>query len=68
LKEAHATIQKQKQIGQDEQGESFANTVNKLISSEKNLDQLKMMYHSMASTKEVMKKDLVVLGKKYKRN
>jgi hypothetical protein len=39
----------------------------KLINSEKNLDQLKLMYHTLASTKEVMKKDMVVLDKKYKR-
>ena len=38
LKEAHDIIQKQKQVGQEEKGDSFQNTVNKLINSEKNLD------------------------------
>jgi hypothetical protein len=38
LKEAHDIIQKQKQIGLEERGDSFQNTLNKLINSEKNLD------------------------------
>jgi len=42
--------------------------MSKLINSEKNLDQLKLMYHQLASTKEVMKKDIVILEKKNKRN
>lgn len=48
-------------------GESFENTVNKLNNSEKCLDQLKTMYHNIASSKEAMKRDLVVYEKKYKR-
>ena len=68
LKEAHDIIQKQKQIGLEERGDSFQNTLNKLINSEKNLDQLKLMYHTLASSKEVMKKENVVLEKKYKRS
>jgi hypothetical protein len=32
-------------MGIDERSESFKNTLDKLISSEKNLDQLKVMYH-----------------------
>ncbi len=38
-------IEKQKQADIDERGESFQNTLNKLINSGKNLDQLKLMYH-----------------------
>jgi len=41
--------------------------MNKLINSEKNLDQLKIMYHSLATSKETMKRDYSVLEKKYKR-
>ena len=67
MKEAHTIIQKQKQIGQDEKGDDFQSTLSKLINSEKNLEQLKLMYHQLASSKDVLKKDLVVLEKKYKR-
>lgn len=38
LRDAHGIIQKQKQIGLEEKGDSFQNTLNKLINSEKNLD------------------------------
>lgn len=38
LKEAKATIAKHKQIANDEQSDSYQSTLNKLISSEKNLD------------------------------
>lgn len=68
LKEAKAAIQKQKQMGIEERGDSFQNTLNKLINSEKNLDQLKIMYHHLSTNKEQMKKDLAILDKKYKRS
>lgn len=61
-------IEKQKQVDLDERGESFQNTLSKLINSGQNLDQLKLMYHQLASSKEVMKKDQVVLETKYKRS
>lgn len=32
-------------MGMEERSESFKNTLEKLISSEKSLDQLKVMYH-----------------------
>lgn len=67
IKEAHEIIQKHKQIGQEEKGDSYVNTMNKLITSEKNLDQLKVFYHQLASTKDMLKKDSVILEKKYKR-
>ena len=41
--------------------------MNKLINSEKNLEELKVMYHNLNQTKESMKKDLFVLDKKYKK-
>ena len=31
------------------------------------MDQLKIMYHQLASNKEILKKDLVVMDKKLKR-
>lgn len=68
LKEASDLISKLQHIGQEEKGDNFQNTVSKLINSEKNLDQLKLMYHQLASAKEVMKKDIVVLEKKNKRS
>ena len=68
LKEAQQIIHKQRQMGIEEKSESFRNTLDKLINSEKNLDQLKVMYHQLASNKEVMKKDMAVLEKKYKRS
>lgn len=68
LKEAKNTIQKQKQMGLEEKGDSFQNTLNKLINSEKNLDQLKIMYHHLSTNKEQMKKDYAILDKKYKRS
>ena len=41
--------------------------LNKFVNSEKNLDQLKMMYHHLATSKETLKKDYAVLERKYKR-
>lgn len=68
LKEAKTAMQKQKQMGIEERGDSFQNTLNKLINSEKNLDQLKLMYHHLSTNKEQMKKDMAILDKKYKRS
>ena len=39
-------------MGLEEKGDSFQNTLNKLINSEKNLDQLKIMYHHLSTNKE----------------
>jgi hypothetical protein len=55
-------------MGVEERGDSFQNTLNKLINSEKNLDQLKTMYYHLSTNKEQMKKDLAILDKKYKRS
>jgi len=55
-------------MGVEERGDSFQNTLNKLINSEKNLDQLKTMYYQLSTNKEQMKKDLAILDKKYKRS
>ena len=55
-------------MGIEERGDSFQNTLNKLINSEKNLDQLKLMYQHQSTNKEQMKKDMAILDKKYKRS
>lgn len=67
LKEAHSLIQKLQHIGEETNGESYQNTVQKLVNSEKNLEQLKMMYHQLASRTEVLKKEQVIMEKKNRR-
>ena len=65
--EAHQLIKKLQQIGHEEQGDSFNQTMNKLINSYKDDDQIKMMYHQLACSKEVLRKDKHILEKKFKR-
>lgn len=68
LKEAKDELGKRKNDKNAEmRDETYQNTLNKLISSEKNLEELKLMYHNLNQTKEHMKKDLFVLDKKYKK-
>jgi hypothetical protein len=55
-------------MGMEERGDNFQNTLNKLINSEKNLDQLKLMYHHLSTSQENMKKEIAVLQKKLRRS
>jgi hypothetical protein len=67
LTDAHSLIQKLQQVAHQEQGNGFQHTWQKLLNSEKNLDQLKIMYHQLASQHEVQKKDMLVMDKKLRR-
>lgn len=67
LKDSKEALSKQKEKGVEQRDDTVQNTLNKLINSEKNLEELKIMYHNLNQTKESMKKDLFVLDKKYKK-
>jgi len=67
LKDAKEALNKQKEKGVEQRDDTVQSTLNKLINSEKNLEELKVMYHNLNQTKESMKKDLFVLDKKYKK-
>ena len=67
LKDAKDELSKHKNDSPEMRDETFQNTLNKLVTSEKNLEELKVMYHNLNQAKEHMKKDLFVLDKKYKK-
>lgn len=63
LGEAFQLIKKYQHISNKEPGDSYQTTM-KLLNSEKSLDNLKIFYQNLASSKEVLKRDKVVLEKK----
>lgn len=67
LKEAKTALAQFKEKGNPEREDQFQSVLNKFVNSEKNLDQLKLMYHHLATSKESLKKDLAILERKYKR-
>lgn len=48
--------------------ENFQITMNKLMVSERNYEDLNLMYRQLVQRKDQMKKDLFVLDKKYKKS
>ena len=69
LQEAKDVLAKFKDQGIDPQkDENLQITINKLMVTERNNEDLKVLNHQLAQRKDQMKKDLFVLDKKYKKS
>lgn len=67
LQEAKVAIIKIKEKNQERDQDLNNLSLSKLVTAEKNLEELKTMYQNLLSSKESVKKDLFVLDKKYKK-
>lgn len=69
MQEAKDVLAKFKDRGIDPQkDENLQITINKLMVTERNNEDLKVLNHQLAQRKDQMKKDLFVLDKKYKKS
>ena len=68
LREAQELIKRLKHVAKQEEGENKQETIEKLLKAEKSLGELKQMYLKICGEKELLKKDIIFMQKKNKRN